>query len=249
MWSQVRVLPLTPRRKAHLGDVAQMVEQVPEEHRVVGSIPTVTTAGRVVLDPSRPHKPAHAGATRLPLPLGRLWDMCPMNDTSSCEACGRPVELTKRSTGYSYRRRRFCAGCGALKKLGGKDPVHTLTKGALFAKRSSWQSARTALRKHAESVYIKSDLPKCCVVCGYSKHFDVAHRRPVSDFQDSALVSEINDLSNLVALCKNHHWEYDTRSMDPTDLAKVIVLSEHEQVHIVREARGSGTGNKPLLLR
>ena len=31
----------------------------------------------------------------------------------------------------------------------------------------------------------------------------------VSDFDDSALISEINSKDNLIALCPNHHWEYD----------------------------------------
>jgi len=31
----------------------------------------------------------------------------------------------------------------------------------------------------------------------------------VSDFPDAALIAEINDIANLVALCPNHHWEFD----------------------------------------
>ena len=33
-----------------------------------------------------------------------------------------------------------------------------------------------------------------------------AIRKAVADFDDGTLVSEIN---NLIALCPNHHWEYD----------------------------------------
>jgi 5-methylcytosine-specific restriction endonuclease McrA len=48
-----------------------------------------------------------------------------------------------------------------------------------------------------------------CKICGYTLHIEVCHIRPISDFPDTALVSEINDMSNLVALCPNCHWEYD----------------------------------------
>jgi predicted restriction endonuclease len=43
---------------------------------------------------------------------------------------------------------------------------------------------------------------------------DIAHRKPVSKFSDDTRVSEINDISNLAALCKNHHWEFDHGTLE-----------------------------------
>lgn len=37
----------------------------------------------------------------------------------------------------------------------------------------------------------------------------MAHIKAVSEFSDDTLISEINDINNLVGLCPNHHWEYD----------------------------------------
>ncbi len=48
-----------------------------------------------------------------------------------------------------------------------------------------------------------------CIICGYDKHIDVAHIKPVSKFKKTDLIAEINSLDNLTALCPNHHWEYD----------------------------------------
>lgn len=48
-----------------------------------------------------------------------------------------------------------------------------------------------------------------CFVCGYSKHFEVCHIKPIASFADEALVSEINSLSNLSILCRNCHWEQE----------------------------------------
>lgn len=48
-----------------------------------------------------------------------------------------------------------------------------------------------------------------CFICGYSYHVDIAHIKDIKDFDGSTLVSEINDLGNLVALCRNHHYEFD----------------------------------------
>lgn len=65
------------------------------------------------------------------------------------------------------------------------------------------------IRGLARRLYLKSSMPHKCYVCGYSKYFDVCHKKPVYTFDDSVTIAEINSLSNLVALCKNHHWEFD----------------------------------------
>lgn len=92
--------------------------------------------------------------------------------------------------------------------------IVNLTKGELFKRYSLWQTARTYIQKFARNVYAKSNKPKQCVICGYNKHYEVAHIKAVSDFDDSALISEINNIDNLIALCPNHHWEYDNNGLD-----------------------------------
>lgn len=52
-------------------------------------------------------------------------------------------------------------------------------------------------------------LPQICSVCGYSKHVEVCHIKPISDFDLTTLLSEINKLDNLKLLCPNCHWELD----------------------------------------
>lgn len=87
--------------------------------------------------------------------------------------------------------------------------VLDMKKGDLFNNRSNWQSARSAICKSARKIFNESDKLKECAVCGYSIHYDVAHRKAVSVFDDDCLIYEINHIDNLIALCKNHHWEYD----------------------------------------
>ena len=45
----------------------------------------------------------------------------------------------------------------------------------------------------------------------------MAHIKAVSDYDNDTLISEINDINNLVALCPNHHWEYDNNLLDLTE--------------------------------
>ena len=65
------------------------------------------------------------------------------------------------------------------------------------------------IRQLARKVYQKSQKPKECAICGYNLHYDIAHKKDISLFDDNATAEEINQIDNLIALCKNHHWEFD----------------------------------------
>lgn len=70
------------------------------------------------------------------------------------------------------------------------------------------------IRRLSRNKYLASDKPKCCVVCGYDTHFDVAHIKDIKSFSDDSLISDVNSIDNLIALCKNHHWEFDNGLLD-----------------------------------
>ena len=65
------------------------------------------------------------------------------------------------------------------------------------------------IRKKSRKGYLESNRPKKCAVCGYDTHIEICHIRDISDWPKDTLIREINDLDNLVALCRNHHWELD----------------------------------------
>lgn len=48
-----------------------------------------------------------------------------------------------------------------------------------------------------------------CEKCGYDKHIEVCHKRPIKEFDDTHTIKEINDINNLIGLCPNCHWEMD----------------------------------------
>lgn len=108
--------------------------------------------------------------------------------------------------GFTKRRSTYCSGrCYDAKKL-----VNTLTLAEAMSryKKHHKSSAYALVRSHARTLL--KDLPKICRLCGYSKHVEVAHIRAISDFPDTTLISEVNQISNLVQLCPNCHWEYDS---------------------------------------
>lgn len=88
-------------------------------------------------------------------------------------------------------------------------PIQNKTKKEVFNTNKTWQSARSSIRRDAHNVFMRNNSDAKCKVCGYNKHIEVAHVKAVSEFSDDTLISEINDISNLIGLCPNHHWEYD----------------------------------------
>jgi hypothetical protein len=117
---------------------------------------------------------------------------------NKCLCCDEEVKSNSRKTCS-----RKCA-----QAIRGNTELMGREKGNLFKGRSGWQSARSSIQRHARKTYKLSGQEMRCF-CGYFNHVDIAHIVSVSSFSDDALITDINAIENLVALCPNHHWEFD----------------------------------------
>lgn len=143
-----------------------------------------------------------------------------INNPNLCKYCFSPIlpKIGKRL--IECKNKIFCThSCSAKYNNKQKIPkkqitkqnelldINNITKGILFAERSSWQSARSIIQKQARkrTALMKQE----CFVCAYSTHIEVAHIKAVSSFSKETTIAEINNISNLILLCPNHHWEYD----------------------------------------
>ena len=102
-----------------------------------------------------------------------------------------------------------CSMLGVELNIKQQEFLLNKTKYDLFKSRKNWQSARSAIRKIAHSIFMDNNPFPKCAICGYSHHVEVAHIKAVSEFDDSVTIQEINSINNLIGLCPNHHWEYD----------------------------------------
>ena len=69
-------------------------------------------------------------------------------------------------------------------------------------------SAYALVRSRARSIAKQQGWKACCK-CGYDKHIEIAHIKAIKDFDPDTLISQVNDVSNLLPLCPNCHWEFD----------------------------------------
>lgn len=155
-----------------------------------------------------------------------------------CLFCSKMIEVPEGKRVGEIKRKKFCnKSCAAKfnnrifpkrKKVTKEKNYCVLnidflgykTKGSLFEERKNWQSASSAIRRHARKKYSESGKDYRCKVCGYDIHIDICHIKSVSSFGDDALIKDINSADNLVALCKNHHWEFDNKIIDIDSLIR-----------------------------
>ncbi len=53
-----------------------------------------------------------------------------------------------------------------------------------------------------------------CQHCGYNKHVELAHLKGINAFDKYTLLKEINHPDNILVLCRNCHWEYDSGMLE-----------------------------------
>jgi hypothetical protein len=123
----------------------------------------------------------------------------------ACKTCKKP----------NTTNRTYCHSCWIKKrKLNSIQRWETETLKAVRGIGNANAGGRyPMLRNMSRKKYIKSGRPMTCFECGYSKHVDICHIKEIKSFSEDSFVSEINDLDNLIALCKNHHWELDNGFM------------------------------------
>lgn len=117
-----------------------------------------------------------------------------------CKFCGKEVR---------QRKNRFCDNCSGnlTKTVTGKYiRFDKATKADILT--NDTQRYRR-IRNHAHYLAKKQGILDQCQICGYSTHVECAHKKAIRDFPETATIAKINALSNLVGLCRNHHWEFD----------------------------------------
>lgn len=118
--------------------------------------------------------------------------------TKVCAACGDLI----------CKNRSYCRECIQLgRHLRGGAAITSRT----MAEINKYDGANkySSVRYHA--IKVASVIPDVCAApgCEYTNHVEVCHKKPISAFPDTAYVSEVNDINNLVKLCPNHHWDFD----------------------------------------
>lgn len=108
-----------------------------------------------------------------------------------CKSCQTPIK-----SGYTY-----CHLCLPVEE----DYTLMDVMYDRHHKSSCWALVRSRARsacKHRK---------KICQNCGYNKHVEICHIKPIKDFPLTTRLSVVNAQTNLLTLCPNCHWEFDNK--------------------------------------
>lgn len=142
--------------------------------------------------------------------------------------CSRSCATSKTNLKPKRKRSKTCKSCSnlilsdqAYCKKCFKQTENDWTKityGEMKSRRI--YQVNSQIREIARKAYIKSGQPMICnrKGCGYHLHVDICHIKGISEHDSNTPISVINSLSNLVSLCKNHHWELDHGHLDLCDI-------------------------------
>lgn len=153
-----------------------------------------------------------------------------MNTCQNCQAETKNPKFCSRSCNTSYnnrlnpkikkkihlcqcgnnknRRAAQCTACGRHRI----PPDITLGEAINLTKHRP--SIYNTIRSRARIICRRLGLTKCSR-CGYDKHVEICHIKPIHTYDLTTPLSIINDISNLKVLCPNCHWELDNLESSP----------------------------------
>jgi 5-methylcytosine-specific restriction endonuclease McrA len=146
---------------------------------------------------------------------------CPV-ETTNPKFCSQSCAASYNNKLYPKKKRKIklCAICSepvdnksiyCIKhKSDGKNLVYTISDAINAYSKHHRSSAFALIRSRARAVAIKFGI-NSCQNCGYDKHIEVCHKKPISSFPIETFINVVNDMSNLLFLCPNCHWEFDNK--------------------------------------
>ena len=118
------------------------------------------------------------------------------------------IRICKKCNNNYKGQSRYCSDCSKksveyYKSFTIKEYQEKLS---MQGKHRSWRNAQIRDFNRSWNKNLKK-IP--CQVCGYSKHIEFAHIKAISSFPEDSTLGEVNDPTNILILCPNHHWELD----------------------------------------
>ena len=121
--------------------------------------------------------------------------------SNKCKSCSLSISHNKT----------YCMVCDS-KRI--RYPIETKTLEESIDSIGKTANRYRSIRDSARNKLIASGIPTCCNNCNYNKHVEVCHIKSISSFPLDTKIAEINNISNLIYLCPNCHWEFDNDLLD-----------------------------------
>ena len=121
-----------------------------------------------------------------------------------CKNCGTTIDFSYNKKKQYYNKREYCDECKyiSIAKINSNAKYNKKDLSLKELKQNPYY--KSTIRNQARRLYFDNNKYEC-KICGYDKHVEVAHIKAIANFEDDSMLSEINNLNNLIGLCPNHH--------------------------------------------
>lgn len=134
----------------------------------------------------------------------------PFNQTHlSQRFCSTTCRVSFNSKKWAAANQRICPECGAKCKHTSAVCKLCQTGSTLCRTKTVGDCKDSSEIRNFNRSWNKNLIFLPCQVCNYSLHVELAHIKPISSFSKETLLSVVNDPSNILVLCRNHHWEQE----------------------------------------
>ena len=148
------------------------------------------------------------------MPLKIIHNICQCGNkkqvrSNICRECYQKIKgICNCGSKLSRKSKNQCLNCYKQSRLdymiNNTDPIKNYRY-----KTSDNPNHWVKIRSHANRIAEYHNMKRggCCI-CNFP-HVDVCHIKPIKDFHENTSISEVNNPSNLIILCKNCHWLFD----------------------------------------
>lgn len=147
--------------------------------------------------------------------------------------CGMDIEIPKSAEreynfcsqkcsatflNHIYKKRKLAQKCRKCKSLINKRRTYCEMCFTQMHEEFKGRTIKELIYKEGSNKYgsvrrytrvVTSTRKQECEKCGYNKHVQTCHIKPISSFSDDTKLEVVNAENNLILLCPNCHWELD----------------------------------------
>ena len=143
-----------------------------------------------------------------------------INDTNHFCSRSCSAKWNNRVSQKRYKTKK-CIYCDTLinkdrKYCSNHSPNRDMSIEEMLNDHTYKSNAYTSIRSRAR--YSCKNRIQECNNCGWDKHVQCCHIKPIKSFTRDTLVSVVNEPSNLILLCPNCHWLLDNNQLNISGL-------------------------------
>ena len=174
-----------------------------------------------------------------------------MHNNCDCGNIKKVISETCRSCYYKNLPKYQCIKCGKKRKkticplcracydktrkyriLSESTPIKELYY------TSGERNKYNGIRSKARQLFKALNIEMKCSCCSFPLGVEICHIKPICKFHDETPLNIVNDMSNLILLCRNCHWLFDhkypsiesirdfyktlSKGIEPTDILPIV---------------------------